>query len=173
MPAAWAAVLQPDEAAAEPVASPRLQQAEALAAAVVRRPVALGARPGAVAAGGSLAAAAAVAAGSPAAAVPVAAPAARRTAVAPPLAACGWRCRAAVREDGPAGDLRQETAACRVQQPDWERQPVALLVALPAASGWLCQEAARHPADGASLAWADPATVARCSARSRLEQCWE
>jgi len=100
----------PDEAAAEPVASPLRppQAAEVLAAAVRRReaPVAVARprvasdarpQPAAVVAGGSPAAEA-EAAGSPAAAVPAAAPVARQTAVAPPMAACGWRYRAAVRE---------------------------------------------------------------------------
>jgi hypothetical protein len=129
-------------------------RAAAVRAAAVRRPVPRAA-PGA-----RLRPAAGVAAGSPAAAVPVAALAARQTAVAPPIAACGWRCRVAVREDGPAGE-RRRAAECWAQQPDWAQPSSARRQAvLPAASGWQCQEADRHPADGGNLAPADrPATV--------------
>src|SRR5690349_20462904 len=125
MPAAWAAALRPDEAAAEPVASPQRPQAAERDVAVAQPLEAPDARPrGAAAVGspaaagvaaGSLAAAVEAAAGSPAAAVPVAAPAAQRSVVAPPMAACGWPRQAAVQAGGPAGDRRQGAAACRAQ----------------------------------------------------------
>jgi hypothetical protein len=186
MPAAWAAELQPDEAAAEPVAALLRppQAAEALAAAVRRR-VASDARPrpAAGAADGSLAAAgvadgslaaAEVAAGSPGAAVPVAAPAACRTAAAPPLAACGWLCPAAAQEDGPADDRRQEAAACWAQQPaqpSSAQSQAVMPAAPPVASDWLCPAAARHPEDGGSLALVDPAPAVRCSVPQCSELC--
>jgi len=177
----------PDEAAAEPVASPLRppQAAEVLAAAVRRReaPVAVARprvasdarpQPAAVVAGGSPAAEA-EAAGSPAAAVPAAAPVACQTAVAPPMAACGWRCQAAVQQDGPAGDRRQEVAACRVQQPAQPNSArpwaVVLPAAPPAASGWLCPAAARHPEDGGSPVLVDPTLAVRCSAPQCSELC--
>jgi hypothetical protein len=184
MPAAWTAVLRPDAVAAEPVASPQRPRlaVEALAVAAAQPLAVSDARPREAAgvADGSLAAAAEAAAGSPAAPVPVAAPAAQRSAAAQPLAAGGWRCPAAAREDGLAGDPRQEAVACpawQMAEPNSARQRAVLPVALPAACDWQCPEAARHPVDGGSLARAAPATVARCSARSRLEQClgrcWE
>src|SRR6185369_11037173 len=92
--AAWAAVLRPDAVAAEPVASPQRPRlaVEALAVAAAQPLAVSDARPREAAgvADGSLAAAEA-AAGSPAAPVPVAALAAQPTAVALPMATCGWR----------------------------------------------------------------------------------
>src|SRR3954464_3799124 len=100
MPAAWAAVLRPDAVAAEPVASPQRPRlaVEALAVAAAQPLPVSDARPRQAAGvtDGSLAAAAEAAAGSPAAPVPVAALAVQRSAVAQPMAACGWRCRVAV-----------------------------------------------------------------------------
>jgi len=177
MPAAWAAALRPDAVAAEPVAWPQRPRlaVEALAVVAAQPLAASGAQPREAAgvAAGSLAAAEA-AAGSPAAAVPVAALAVQRSAVARPMAACGWRCRVAVLEDGLAGDLRQEAVACpaqRTAEPNSARRRAVLPGALLAACDWQCPEAARHPVDGGSLARADPATVPRCWARSRLERC--
>jgi len=183
MPAAWTAVLRPDAVAAEPVASPQRPRlaVEALAVAAAQPLAVSDARPREAAgvADGSLAAAEA-AAGSPAAPVPVAALAAQPTAVALPMAACGWRCRVVVPEDGLAGDLRLEAVACPAQQtaePNSARRRAVLPVALQAAGGWRGREAVHHPVDGGTLAPADPVMVARCSARSRLEQClgrcWE
>jgi hypothetical protein len=147
-------------------------------AAVVQRPAALavaepqwvavsGARPmvEAAAAPGSLAKAVA-AAGSPAAVVPEAAPVVRRIAVAPPMVVCGWQCRAAVREDGPAGDRQREVAACWEQPLDWAQpssaQPRAVLPERPqAACGSRCQDAIRHPEGGGNP---DRPAVSRCPA---------
>jgi hypothetical protein len=181
MPAAWAAVLRPDAVAAEPVASPQRPRlaVEALAVAAAQPLAVSDARPREAAgvADGSLAAAEA-AAGSPAAPVPVAALAAQPTAVALPMAACGWRCRVVVPEDGLAGDLRLEACpAHQTAEPNSARRRAVLPVALQAAGGWRGREAVHHPVDGGTLAPADPVMVARCSARSRLEQClgrcWE
>jgi hypothetical protein len=170
--AALAVAPLPRQAVAAPDAV--VQQPAALAVAVPRRVAVSGARPrpGAEVALGSLAEAVA-AAGSPAAVVPEDAPAARRTVAAPQMAVCGWQCRAADREDGPADGRQRGLAAYSAQQPDWAqpnsvRRQAVWPARRPAACGWQSRDAVRHPVDGGNPE--RPATVSRCPALQCLEQ---